>query len=136
MPKSVLRNLAPNRRPVMVITSSPHGPIILFRVAVASKKNDVPEQQRAFAIKRILEQATRSFRKVMGTLYRDRRDFLGVVVVVERRGDKEGGFGSANERSRLRAMAAAAARPRAPKVVKKTETTEHLPRLMAIIVLL
>ena len=85
--------------------------------AVASKKKDVPEQQRAFAINPVLEQVTRSFQKIMGTLYRARRDFLGVVVVVERRGDKEGGFGSVNERSRLRAMAAAAARPRAPKVV-------------------
>ena len=63
--------------------------------AVASKKKDVPEQQRAFAIKPVLEQSTRSFRKVMGTLYRARRDFLGVVVVAELRGDKEGGFGSA-----------------------------------------
>ena len=80
--------------------------------AVASKKKDVPEQQRAFAINPVLEQVTRSFQKIMGTLYRDRRDFLGVVVVAELRGDKEGGFGSANERSRLRAMAAAAARPR------------------------
>ena len=86
--------------------------------AVASKKKDVPEQQRAFAIKPVLEQVTRSFQKIMGTLYRARRDFLGVVVVVERRGDKEGGFGSANERSRLRAMAAAAARPRTPKLAK------------------
>ena len=68
--------------------------------AVASKKKDVPEQQRAFAINPVLEQVTRSFQKIMGTLYRARRDFLGVVVVVERRGDKEGGFGSANERSR------------------------------------
>ena len=56
--------------------------------------------QRAFAIKPVLGQVTRSFQKIMGTLYRARRDFLGVVVVVERRGDKEGGFGSANERSR------------------------------------
>ena len=68
--------------------------------AVASKNNDVPEQQRAFAINPVLEQSTRSFQKIMGTLYRARRDFLGVVVVVERRGDEEGGFGSANERSR------------------------------------
>ena len=68
--------------------------------AVASKKKDVPEQQRAFAINPVLEQVTRSFQKIMGTLYRARRDFLGVVVVVERRGDKEGGFGSANERTR------------------------------------
>ena len=88
--------------------------------AVASKKKDVLEQQCAFAINPVLEQVTRSFQKIMGTLYRARRDFLGVVVVVERRGDKEGGFGSANERSRLRAMAAAAARRRArPKWSKK-----------------
>jgi hypothetical protein len=148
MPKSVLRSLAPNRRPLtrsirpgprcaswiagVVRQAPPHAAAAppALCTAVASKNNDVPEQQRAFAINPVLEQSTRSFRKVMGTLYRDRRDFLGVVVVVERRGDKEGGFGSVNERSRLRAMAAAAARPRAPKVVKKTETTEHLPRLI------
>ena len=60
--------------------------------AVASKKKDVPEQQRAFAIKPVLEQVARPFQKIMCTLYRDRRDFLGVVVVAELRGDKEGGF--------------------------------------------
>ena len=75
-------------------------PLALYCTAVASKKKDVPEQQRAFAIKPVLEQVTRSFENIMGTLYRARRNFLGVVVVVERRGDKEGGFGSANERSR------------------------------------
>ena len=118
MPKSVLRNLAPNRRLLtrsirpgprcagwiadVVRQAPPHAAAAppALCTAVASKNNDVPEQQRAFAIKPVLEQVTRSFQKIMDTLYRARRDFLGVVVVVERRGDKEGGFGSANERSR------------------------------------
>ena len=84
--------------------------------AVASKKKDVPEQQRAFAIKPVLEQATRSFRKVMGTLFRARRDFLGVVVVAEL---CEGGLGAL-----MKDPMAGAAGARAASA--KTETTSSL----------
>ena len=46
----------------------PHAAPLALCTAVASKKKDVPEQQRAFAIKPVLEQVARSFQKIMGAL--------------------------------------------------------------------
>ena len=120
MPKSVLRNLAPNRRPLTrsirpgprcaswiagVVRQAPlhaaAAPPALC-TAVASKNNDVPEQQRAFAINPVLEQVTRSFQKIMGTV--SVGISWGLLWLQSVAATQKGGLGALHSRFRIKKM--------------------------------